>query len=187
MATLASLTLASLSEARAATVDGVNVQVNPIVGYEFVDKFTPYAHTHGRLIYGALATAGIPLFSLEGEYTHGSDSETFGAPYNLSTTDTSDRYRVGVRSSVNLSNMLNVHLRGGGEEIQNQHQEYVGSVQTVNRQDQTVYHPYLGLGAALNLTHRFQATVEVLATIPNLNDLTQNEYETTAGFAVRFP
>jgi len=181
------LTLFSAVITSPAQAHDLALHVSPILGYEFVNKNAPYPHTHGRLVYGAIVTAGIPLVSLEGEYTHGTDSEVFTSPYNLATTDISDRYRVGIRSEYSFAALISAHLRGGAEAIQNQHQEYQSGVQTINRQDQTMYHPYAGAGAAFTLTNKIQVTFDVVATIPNINDLTQNEYETSAGLNIHFP
>ena len=174
-----------LLTASAHAAQKASINLTPILGYEFVDKYTPTPHTHGRFIYGAVITVGYPLIALESQYTHGSDSETFLQPLGFTTTDTSDRIKLGLRSSYNLNRAVSGHLRGGAESNQTQHQEFLGGAQTVN-QTTTVYHPYVGVGLGIWVTSWLQLNGEALGTIVNVNDLSQNEYETSVGVAFRF-
>src|SRR5687767_3267052 len=71
--------------------------IEPIIGYERVQKVLPTQHTKDRLIYGARLTLGIPLLSAEAEFTRGTDTENFPSD-DLTIKDTDDKLKLGLRS-----------------------------------------------------------------------------------------
>src|SRR4051812_14131954 len=99
-----------LSAARAQAL--VLTSIEPIVGYERIQKFVPTPHTHDRLVYGARFTAGLLLLSVEGEYLRGMDTETFPS---MSTKDTTDKARLGLRSTFHFLGPISLFARAGGQ------------------------------------------------------------------------
>src|SRR5690348_14163745 len=73
------------------------INFEPIVGYEQIQQVMPTPHFVTRLIYGGRITAGLPLISAEGEYTHGMMTESIQGG---SQTNTGDRAKVGLRSGI---------------------------------------------------------------------------------------
>lgn len=165
---------------------GFGVGIEPIIGYERVQKILPTAHTTDRLTYGARLTVGIPLIAAEAEYLRGTDTETFPVS-NLVITDTDDRLKAGIRSSLGLGALLRFTLRGGVQATQNQHQETVNGVVTTQVTRPIVYYPYAGAGLRVRLSNKLNLSGDIIAVIPNTSDLSKNEYQTTLGLTVRFP
>ncbi len=164
---------------------GFAVTVEPIVGFEHVEKLTPAPHAKNRLIYGARVIAGIPLVSGELEYTRGTDREVFG-DLGLTTTETADRGKVGARSSYVLGELLRFHLRAGGQLSKISREQTQGGVTTTTIESPAVK-PYAGTGLSVRLAQALYASGEVVVVVNDLNDLSKNEYQTTAGFQVRLP
>ncbi len=169
--------------ASSAFADLLVINVEPIVGYEQVQQVLPTPHRINRLIYGARATGGILLISAEAEYTHGVAQESFP---NFSQTDTGDQLKVGLRSGFSLGPLLTLSVRGGVQASQEKIDQTSNGVTTTTFQP-VAYNPYLGLAARAMLTSHLSASAGVVAIIPNINDMSQNEYQMTAGFAIRFP
>ena len=106
--------LLSTGTAYASSTGGFGIGLEPVVGYERVQKLVPTAHTSDRLVYGARLTLGVPLLSVEAEYLRGTDTEAF--PSNdLTTIDTDDKIKVGLRSRLALGSLLSFTLRAGGQ------------------------------------------------------------------------
>jgi hypothetical protein len=137
-----------------------------------------------QFVYGARVRAGILILSAEGEYTHGTNAENF-ADQGLTINDTDDKIKLGLRSDLRLGSLLSAHLRAGGEAHQDHRVQTLNGVSTTT--DITVYHPYAGAGASVKLTSNFSATADAVAVIPSISDMSQNEYQVTAGFDIRFP
>jgi hypothetical protein len=164
--------------------DGVKFTVEPIVGFEWAPRTDPTQHLHSQLTYGARLIAGVHYLSLEGEYTHATDQEDFGGGF--STNDTDERAKLGLRSGYNLNSFFEAHARAGAEASRNKHEDTVGGI-TTTTYNPVEYHPYVGAGFRFTITPRTYATADVTVTIHDLHDMTQNEYQTTAGVAVQFP
>lgn len=179
------LTLSSLSTA-AVSKDKLGIGIEPIVGYERVQKLIPTPHFTQRIIYGARLTAGVLLFAAEAEYLRGTDSEYFSTT-NLTVTDTADKAKLGVRSSLGLGNFVRVTGRGGVQATQNKHEEKVGTVTTVSTTEALKYAPYAGAGLRVALSSKISLTGEVVAVFTDTSHLENTEYQATAGFVVRFP
>src|SRR5690606_4142144 len=94
------------------------VKVEPVFGYERVQKHEPHAHFSTRVFYGARVIAGMPYLSLEGELIRGKDTEVF-ASQDMTRIDTDDRLKLGLRSSYAMGSILSAHARGGLEARRN--------------------------------------------------------------------
>jgi hypothetical protein len=148
-----------------AAVPGVSTTIEPIVGYERVQKFIPTSHSRDRLVYGARVTVGVPFLSAEGEYTRATDSETFAS--TLTTiTETDDRVRLGARLNWNMLSLVTFFIRGGVQARQSRHDTTVASVTTTST-DPIQYNPYLGGGLRAHLGSQFALTADVTTVFRN--------------------
>jgi hypothetical protein len=179
------LSLVAFLPAPALAASLLSLQVEPIVGYERVQKLVPTAHTKSRLIYGARLIAGLPLLSAEAELTRGTDDESF-PDQGLTTKDTADKLKLGLRSGFGMGMLLRFTARGGVQATRNRHEETTGGV-TTSALEPTRYKPYAGAGLRARLAPKITASAEAVVVFNDINDLKQNEYQTTAGFAIRFP
>ena len=168
-----------------AVASPVTIGVEPIIGYERVQKFVPERHTKDRLTYGARVTAGIPLVSGEAEYTRGTDTEDFPAQA-LTTKDMDDKLKVGLRSSMNVSSLLSFQARAGGQAKRNTHEETASGVTTQTVGDIT-YRPYAGMGLSSKMIPGFELSGGVTVVFNKFPDMSQNEYQSTLGMRIRFP
>lgn len=162
------------------------LDIEPIIGYERVQKLVPTAHTKDRLVYGGRLTLGVPLFSIETEYTRGQDSESFTSP-TLSTTDTTDKLKLGIRSSIRLDkNLFSFILRAGVQARRNIHEEDNGGG-TVRTEEPIEYDPYAGAGLKVKLGQRAKIAffADFVVVFNELNDFSQNEYLISSGLSLR--
>lgn len=178
-------TACAVAPAAHADIAGLSLKIEPIIGYEIVQKFVPTNHTSSRLIYGARVTGGFLILSLESEYTHGTDSETFPAQ-SLSTTDTADKLKIGLRSGYRLGALLSLYARGGVQATQNRHDQTQSGVSTSSL-DPIIYRPYAGADFNFDLGSKISATAGVVVVFNNINDMSKNEYQTVAGLSAHFP
>jgi len=162
----------------------IGIDIEPIVGYERNQKLTPTPHTNDRFVYGGLVTVGVPLLSAELEYTRGEATESFPLQ-NLSSKDTTERARVGLRTRLRLSRVFHVYFRAGAEAKRSFRTDTVGA--TVTTTDEPIqYHPYGGGGLRVRITRAFSLTAGLTVIFNNFpDDLARNEYQTTAGFNIR--
>lgn len=167
-----------------AQAQNIEYTVEPIVGYERVQKLIPTPHSTDRLVYGARATAGIPYISAEAEYTHSRDTEDY--PLTPQTiTETEDKARIGLRSSINLASTVYFFLRAGAQAKQVR-REIVGSGAS-DSTDPIRYNPYAGAGFRFRLGHRFSFSADATAVFRNFPNMAENDYMFTAGFVVSLP
>ncbi len=160
----------------------LTLRVEPIAGYEKIQQVLPTPHSTNRLIYGARVTAGVLLLSAESEYTHGVIEETFN---DMTQKTTGDKLKVGLRSGFRLLPLLSFHVRGGIQADQEQTEQTSAGVTLTTKT--SVYHPYGGAGARISLSPKISATADAVAVIPDIYDLSKNDYQITAGFAVQIP
>ncbi|MBI2712691.1 MAG: hypothetical protein HYX41_07560 [Bdellovibrio sp.] len=165
--------------------DIFKINLEPIIGYEQVQVVLPTPHSTSRLIYGASATFGVLLLSGELQYTHGTSSESYPT-LGLTQTDVGDRARGGIRSGFRLGPLLTLFVRGGVEAYQERIDQTLNGVTTTTIIPITIS-PYVGAGARASLGGKLYATADVVATIVNINDLTQNRYTASAGVGVQLP
>ncbi len=163
----------------------VGFGIEPVVGYERTQSLIPTAHSRDGLLYGARLTLGVLLLSLEAEYLRGTDNETFPAN-DLTIKDTSDKAKVGLRSTFSLGGILSAFLRGGGQASRLKHEELTSGSDTVTNTPIT-YHPYFGVGLGARLGHSFMLTADVTTVFHNFPSMNDNEYQATAGLTVHFP
>ncbi|MCM2277944.1 MAG: hypothetical protein NDJ89_07685 [Oligoflexia bacterium] len=177
------LVLALASSAQAAST--VSYAIEPIIGYDRVQKLAPTAHVKNRLIYGARARAGIPLVSLEAEFTRGQDTESY-PEQDLSILDRDDKLKLGIVSSYRLSTLVRFNLRLGGQAKRSHHEETQAGVTTVTDTGPT-YRPYAGVGLSSRLGRNFDLSGGVTVVFNDFPRMAANEYQTTLGFNVSFP
>lgn len=163
---------------------GIQSDIEPIVGYERVQKLVPAAHTKDRLVYGARAWLGIPIISIETEYLHSTDTEVYST---MTTVDTDQKAKLGLRSQIKLSSLLSFVARAGAQAKQTKHDETTGGVTTSTTTD-FIYKPYAGAGFHMRLAKHVALTAEIVAVFANYpTSWTDNEYQTTAGLTIHFP
>ena len=177
--------LVSIVIGHAAQAEVLAFNIEPIVGYERVQKLAPAAHTRDRLFYGARATVGVPLIAGEVEYIRGTDTETIAAQ-DLSLKDTDDRVKLGLRSSLRISTLLSLQLRGGGQAKRNTHEETQAGV-TTKTIGQIVYKPYAGLSLSARLSSKIELSGGIVTVFNGFPNMSKNEYQTSLGFRVSFP
>jgi hypothetical protein len=159
--------------------------IEPIIGYEMVQKVLPTRHRVSRLTYGGRITAGILLLSAELEYTRSNDEESFTSP-TRTIADTDDKLKLGLRSGFGLGHLITLTARGGVQAQQNKHEDTLAGVKTTSYTPVT-YNPYAGAELRLRLTHKITASAGVVVVVHDFNDMVQNEYQTTAGFSIYLP
>ncbi|MEK6580297.1 MAG: hypothetical protein AABZ55_13815 [Bdellovibrionota bacterium] len=174
-----------VSAVQVAQAAEIKFAVEPVVGYERVQKLKPSLHFSNRLIYGVRARAGLPLASAEAEYTRGEDTESYPI-LSLTTKDTDDKLKLGIRSSFRLSGLFHLWGRGGVQGKRNRHEDTQSGVTTVTVGN-FVYRPYAGIGLSAGLGHNLELDGGVTVIFNDFPRMQTNEYETTLGFSVRFP
>lgn len=175
----------SLLPSKGALAAPVLLSLEPIIGYERVQKIVPDAHTHDRLLYGARLTLGFMPLAAEAEYTRATDSESFSSP-DLKTKDTDDRLKLGLRSSIPISRIFSFQLRGGGQALRNVHSETTAGV-TSEVKNKIHWDPYGGAGLTARLGSRVLLSAGVTAVFTDFPHMSKNDYQTNVGFSLRFP
>lgn len=163
----------------------LSLEIEPIIGYEHIQKLVPYRHTKERLVYGARVIAGIPLVSAEAELTRGTDTELF-PDRGLSSKDTTDKLKLGLRSTFRLIGVVYGFGRAGGQAQKTRREDTIAGVTTVT-EDPIYVKPYVGAGLRARLTHHFRFDADFTVVFPDTKKWSYYEYQTTAGFAVIFP
>ena len=163
----------------------LSLGVEPIIGYERVQKLQPTAHSKNRLIYGVRLTWGMPLLALEAQVTRSDDTENY-LEQNLAIHDVDDKAKLGLRSSVYLSNFVTATARGGVQASRNTHTETLNG-EVTKTVDKIRYNPYAGAQLGVRLARSFELTGGVTAIFKEFPKMEKNEYETTLGFRIRLP
>lgn len=159
--------------------------LEPIIGYERVQKWVPSPHTKDRLIYGARYNLGLGFLGAEAEYTRASDTESFPSS-GLETQDTSDRLKLGARLRFFSLGIVSASARLGGEAYRNVHQETVSGITTTTTEP-IRYRPYAGALLNGHLGRSLGVHAGLTAVFRDFPDMSQNDYQVTAGFSVKFP
>jgi hypothetical protein len=160
-------------------------ELEPVVGYERVEKLVPTAHTRDRLVYGGRLTLGVIWVAVEAEYLTSNDVENFVAE-GLSTKDVTERAKAGLRFSMNLARVLAFTLRGGAQASRNRHTETLAGI-TLTTLEPLTYRPYLGAGLTATLARNLAFRADVTTVFKDFPSLLGAEYQLTAGFVIRFP
>lgn len=163
----------------------ISTGVEPIIGYERVQKLIPTPRTVERLVYGARITVGVPLISAEAEFTRATDTESFPS-LNQTYKDTEDKARVGARSTFRLGGMISLIARAGAQAKLVKHEVTTGSV-TGLIVEPIRYNPYAGAGFKFKLSRQVALTADITVVFRDFPNMNQNDYMTTAGFVVSFP
>ena len=171
-------TLLMATSGEAAIPTGMSVTIQPIVGYSFERKSNP-DRKERVLVYGGRVIAGYRLLSAEAEYTRGDSDAVYSNP-SLRIEELSEKARLGIRSTYDLAMILSFTARGGGEASRRTTERTESGVTTKSKSP-TVVNPYLGAGLGVHLGSFVSLNAEVVATIPDVNDLSRNEYTTTLG------
>jgi hypothetical protein len=169
-----------------AYAEKIGFTVEPIVGYERVQKFTPTAHTVDRLFYGARGSIGLALIAGEGEYTRGQDTENFTNP-TLTIKESAEKFKVGARSSLGMTRLLSLIVRGGVQGVKSTVERTEAGVTTTAADPKFRYDPYAGLGFRFGLTPKMFFSASITAVMPEFPDMSKNEYQTSAGYQISFP
>lgn len=163
----------------------ITYTVEPVIGYERVQKLLPTPHMKQRLVYGARFTAGVSIVAAEAEALRGTDTENDLVTGN-SYTDTEDKVRLGVRARLRLVRFMSFIVRGGGQASRNIHEATVGGV-TTKTIEPIKYRPYLGAGLQIGLSSNIAFTADLTTVFRNFPSLNDNDYITTASLTIRFP
>lgn len=163
----------------------VSTSIEPIVGYERVELLVPTRRTKERIVYGARVVVGLPLVSGEGEVTRAQSLDAFPAT-NSSVDNTTDKARLGLRSTFRLSSFISAFVRAGAQASRSTDVVTTAGVPatTVNP---IAYQPYGGGGVRVRLGKNLSFTGDVTAVFRSFPDMNQNDYMTTASLAISFP
>lgn len=181
---IAGVILISLIQPR-AQANQASVNIEPILGYERVQKLIPEAHTVERMYYGARATAGVTLLSAEAELTRATDTETF-SNQNLTVKDSDDRLKIGLRSSYWLSSFLALQARGGAQ-AERKTQEQTNSGVSTTSVGKILYHPYAGASLSSRLMSNLSLTGGITVVFHEFPNMDKNDYQMSLGLTVRYP
>lgn len=160
-------------------------EVEPIIGYERVQKLVPYHHTKDRLIYGLRFTLGFLILAGELEATRATDTEDF-PDLSFSSKDTRDKVKLGLKSTIKLGGFLHAFARAGGQASRNVHEETSLGVHT-RTEEAIKYKPYAGAGASAKLGKKVSFNAGITVIFNEFPKMDQAEYEAMAGFTVKFP
>lgn len=181
---IAALCLILARSAPAAEYKGTAYTVEPILGYEFQKKDNP-SRTTGVFVFGARATAGWKIVSLEAEYTRGQSAEVVNPP-PVGIEEETQRFRAGLRSTYSFGPSFEAYVRAGGELQRTRTRRIIsGLVITDTESDSRIY-PYAGLGTSVRLRDWVAATLGVTATFKDFSDFSRVEFATTFGAQIRF-
>lgn len=158
-------------------------KLEPIIGYERVQKLEPTPHAKSRLMYGLRASYGPPVLSAEAELTQAKDDEAF-PQQNLTIEEKSTNLMLGLRSSFNLGGMLSWYFRAGGHARKSEYSRTESGV-TTTREPAVYLSPYAGTGLSVNLMGNFTANAGYTVIFTGRPKGSDREYQTTLGFAVK--
>jgi hypothetical protein len=172
--------LASVPASAAFSARDVQLQIEPVVGYEKAFKAIPSPHTNLRFLYGIRAIAGYSILSAELEATRASDSEAYPAE-SKTIEESSEKVKLGVRSSIDRS-FGSAFLRVGGQAQRLTRTQTLSSISS-RVQDPLSMDPYAGIGAELG-GGMFRLTGAATVVFRNTSDWRQNDIETTFGLKI---
>ncbi|MBY0370901.1 porin family protein [bacterium] len=158
--------------------------LEPIVGYERVQKFLPTAHTKDRLVLGGRVVLGTPLISAEAEYTRANDTESYPAT-STDIAEQQDKARVGLRSTYNFA-LVSVFARAGAQARLTKRTVTVSGTPSTQT-DPITYNPYAGAGARVHIRNNIALSADITVVFNGFPNMNMNDYMTTAGLVVSFP
>jgi hypothetical protein len=163
---------------------GISFELEPLYGYERVQKSAPTSHAVDRPFYGLRVRGGSPALSFEVGALRASDTEAYPLQ-DLTLKDSDDRYQLGVVTLLGLSRATGLALRGGVQGTRRVHESTTGGINTVTTNPLT-YAAYAGFGFVLRLSRFFGLSISG-TVVSDLKTLSKSEYQTSAGFLLRFP
>jgi hypothetical protein len=185
---LVSIPLFTPSSANAAAFNthGFEVSVEPVLAYEFFHRDTPTRHRAGMLLYGGRFTAGKPHFSLEGEYTSGTETAAYTTPSIQTVLTKKENIRIGARATANLSSLLSGFLRLGGQASRVTTTVTDSTPSSSTNERDWEYKPYLGAGVQVALAGFLSAGIDANYVFYSLNDFTRNSVQVSASLQIHF-
>ncbi|PIP91234.1 MAG: hypothetical protein COW01_06175 [Bdellovibrionales bacterium CG12_big_fil_rev_8_21_14_0_65_38_15] len=159
------------------------LKIEPVVGFESVQKIEPTPHSKTRFIYGIRMNYGPPILSAEAEVTQGKDKENF-PDRNLALEETVTNAMLGVRSSFHFGNFMQWYLRLGGHGRKSEFIRTENSISTT-REPALYLSPYAGTGLNINLLNAFSLNAGYTVIFTGKPKGSDREYQTTLGFSVK--
>lgn len=156
--------------------------IEPIVGYERVQKLSPTPHTKNRLMYGLRANFGPPLISMEAQLTQANDTESFPEE-DLTIKEEVINAMLGIRSNLSLG-VLGFYLRAGGHARKSK-LTTTKDGETTEKEPAIRVSPYAGTGISINAANILRANAGVTAIFTGKPKGSDREYQTTLGFAIK--
>lgn len=165
----------------AAAIDLLSLE--PIVGYERVQKIAPTPHTNDRLIYGLRAAYGLPYLSAEAEVTQGKDTESFPED-NITIEESVINAKLGLRSKFISTSYYNAFIRAGAHARKSEIETTINNVTTI-REPAVRVSPFAGAGMGISFSDIFKLNLGITAIFTGEPRGSDREYQTTAGFSIK--
>ncbi|PIP94932.1 MAG: hypothetical protein COW00_14190 [Bdellovibrio sp. CG12_big_fil_rev_8_21_14_0_65_39_13] len=159
------------------------ISIEPLYGFETVQKFEPTAHTKNRAIYGIRAILGSGFLRGEAEVTQAKDTESF-LDQDLKIEDTTNKAKAGLRFNFRMASLLTLYLRSG---MQLKQSEITRTQAGVSTKRKTGFYsdPYAGGGLRVHFMTNFSLTADYTIIWSDYPVSNKKEYQTTLGFAAR--
>lgn len=172
------LPLSVQARSQSFSKNGLQITVEPIVGYELNRRDTPTPHSKFMLVYGGRVTAGYKILSGELEYTQGQDTEVF-VDQSLTVKEKRQSAKFGARSRYSITSWLDVLGRLGGQASKK-------AVETSSSLTNTTVEikPYFGLGLEGAIVNAFSLSLESVYVIRSFSELQQNELQTSVSLKI---
>jgi hypothetical protein len=168
------LSIASATETERDPADEVHVLIEPVIGYQSLQRDYPIEHKEGMLTYGGRVVVGTYRLAGEFEMQYGSASETFAAPTAVATTSTLLQARLGARTIVPLIQELHLVFRAGMQGFHYSNEVTIGTTTTTDS-PAWQFKPYVGAGVILYMFKALSLSVEEVYVV-------DTSWETAFGF-----
>lgn len=173
----------SLSAQVSQTYQRGNLTIEPVIGYERVQRLEPVARTENRFYYGVRGHYGPDLLSLEAEITQSRDDDSFPDD-DLRIKETSTTGMLGLRSSFARGRLFNWYLRAGGHARKVEITRIEAGIE--REIDPAVrVSPYAGTGLNLNIHEHFKLDAGVTVVFTGHPQGSDREYRTSLGFSFK--
>lgn len=163
---------------------GNNLRIQPIVGYERVQKITPVARTTNRLYYGFRALYGITLISGELQVTQAREDEVLNNG-TLTINETATTGMLGIFSQFSHKSILSTFLRAGGHARKSEIKSTENGLTTLNKPSVRLS-PYAGTGLSLRFGRFFSLSAGLTVVFTGQPDSSDHEYQSDLGFNINF-
>ena len=163
----------------------ITTSVEPMIGYEHVDKSYPSPHSVNQLYYGVRASAGYYWLALEGEYTRANSTEAF-ADLGASAAELDETIKLGLRITHRVAPRIDFTVRAGAAAVRTDSVRTLGP--TVSEiKTPFAYDPYAGLSFGMHLDRMFSVNLGVNVIFGDFPKMDSNRYQTDVGLTIRFP